>query len=136
MIVGNVTELEIVGVFDRGLPNKERIIIYVNDSTNMGQYGIMLGIRTQNAMATPIADQLFWFGDGIVAKDDVLFIYTGPGVFQHSPFPNSTSTGYSLHWGKASTVLANSTIVPILCRIDAVHIQPDKVDRPQLPLQQ
>lgn len=131
MILGDLQELKIHGVYDRGVPNKERIVITVEETVDMGQFGLMLGARTQNAMAMPIADNMFWFGDGIVQKGDILFLYTGPGQATKDLIPNSLSSFYSLHWGRKNTVLANPAIVPILFRIDAVHIPFDPPDVPQ-----
>jgi len=132
MIVGDILELKILGVYDRGIPNKERIVITVEASVNMGQFGLMLGVRAQNASATPITDNMFWFGDGFVRKGDMLFLYTGPGHATTNQIPNSLASFYSLHWGKMTTVFANPTTLPILFRVDAVDIPFDPQNVPQL----
>ncbi len=65
MIVDLITELS-AGVFDRGIANKERIVLFVNESVNLGQYGLMIGIRGGDGGAFPIRDNMLWFGDAIV----------------------------------------------------------------------
>lgn len=122
MIVGDITELTLMAVLERGTPNKECIAIQVNESINAGQYGIMLGIYTGSKMAKPIQDNLFWFGDGFVESGDWIFIYTGEGEPIMSKTQDEQNHIYSLFWGKQATIFANTNIVPILFRIDAVDV--------------
>jgi hypothetical protein len=88
----------------------------------MGQYGVMLGIRAEPGWAIPIPDNLFWFGDGLVSKGDMLFLYTGPGEPRVSELPSLKIKTYVLHWGRKQTILTLPDIVPILCRLDAVFV--------------
>lgn len=122
MIVQDLNEIKIVGVFDRGVPNQERIVLNVIETVNLGQYGIMVGIRAAEGTAFPIRDNLFWFGDGLVNQGDWLTIYTGPGKAQTNQIPNSESKLYSIHWGRDTTILGSKEFSPILFRIDAVQI--------------
>lgn len=132
MIVNQLSELEIVGVYDRGVPNKERIVVVVEETVNLGQYGLMIGVRAANGLALPIRDNLFWFGDGIVNKGEWLVIYSGPGKPMVTEMPDSTDKVYSIHWGRENTMLANPLLMPILFRADAVQVLTDPVDLPQL----
>ena len=68
-----------ISVADRGVPNRERIAIFVEETTNMGQYGVMVGHSAVDRTAIPYQDNLFWFGDGIVNKGDWILLYTGKG---------------------------------------------------------
>ena len=122
MIVQDITELTIVGVHDRGVPNQERIVISVNQPINLGQYGIMIGVKGATGAGFPIKDNLLWFGDGVVYQGDWLFIYTGPGQPKASELPNSTSKLYSIHWGRQTTILHDKELLPILFRVDAVQV--------------
>lgn len=122
MIVEDLKELSIVGVYDRGIPNKERIVLFAKVSVNVGQFGVMLGIRGEGRTATPIRDNLLWFGDGWVNPGDWIFIYTGPGVLRASTLPNSTARVISTHWGRSTTVLHDQRVVPILFKIESVQV--------------
>lgn len=62
MIVGMLNELTVISILNRGLPNQESIAIRVNDSIDLGQYGIMLGMYSHLKLAMPFQDSLFWFG--------------------------------------------------------------------------
>lgn len=132
MIVGDLTELSILGVYDRGTPNQERIVIAIRETVNMGQYGLMLGVRAGEGTAMPIRDNLLWFGDGIVNKGDWLFVYTGPGEARVSTIQNSTEKIYSVHWGRTQTIFASPDMSPILFRVDAVNVAADPINLPQL----
>ncbi len=122
MIVQDITGLELIGVFDRGEPNKERIVFRASDHIDLGQFGIMLGISLAGGFARPIRDNLFWFGDGIINRDDWLFVYTSPGKPSSIPIPNTENMLHNIFWGRKAVILANTIIVPILFRVDAVIV--------------
>ena len=117
-----IEELNVVGVYDPGIPNLERIVLFVNEQIDMGSYGLMLGVRGSGGVALPIRDNLLWLGNGWVSKGDWIFIYTAPGDSKTTPLPNNDEKLYSVHWGKKQTVFQNRDIVPILFRMDAVQI--------------
>lgn len=125
MIVDPITELGIVGVYDRGIANQERIVLYANETVNMGKYGVMIGVRAVNRTAFPIRDNLLWFGDGVVSKGDWIFIYTGPGTPRQTTLPNSEERLITVHWGQKETILGNKELLPILFRVDAVLVAED-----------
>lgn len=122
MIVNNITEVMIAGVYDRGIPNQERIVLFLNQAINLGQYGLMVGVRADEKRAFPIKDNLFWFGDALVNKSDWIFIYTGPGEPKSTTIPNTDAHLYSIHWGKERTIFNHQDLVPILFRVDAVEV--------------
>ncbi|HEX9879313.1 MAG TPA: hypothetical protein VGB25_03865 [Candidatus Binatia bacterium] len=122
MIVDLITELSLVGVYDRGVPNEERIVLVARDSINMGQYGVMLGIRSVAGSAFPIRDNLLWFGDAQLTNGDWIFIYTGPGEPRSTNLPGINTKIYTVHWGRDKTVLHDQNVVPILFRVDAVQV--------------
>lgn len=122
LIVGEITELRVVGVFDRGVPNQERVVLQVNEVVNMGQFALLLGIRQQPATAIPIRDNLLWFGDGVLSRGDWIFVYTGPGEGRVNELPGTAEKLYTVHWGRTQTVLTSLEVVPVLVRVDAVQI--------------
>lgn len=113
MIVGLITELSVVGVFSRGIANQERIVVRANQVINMGQYGVMVGVRLGQGFASPVQDNLLWFGDAVLNKGDWIFIYTGPGNARVTDLPNSQEKLYSIHWGRGNTFLSNVELVPV-----------------------
>ena len=132
MIIQNTTELRILGVYDRGIPNKERIVLEALDSINLAQYGLLLAFQVPGYPAVPYQDHFFWLTEREVAPGTLVFIYTGPGEFRETIMPNTLTPVLVMHWGKMQTILANTTVVPTLIRIDAVHIADQPVNLPQL----
>jgi hypothetical protein len=131
MIVDNLYELTVMGIYDRGVPNQERIVLRANQSLNLGQYGLMLGVRSAGNTAFPIQDNLLWFGDGLINTGDWVFVYTGPGVAKTTTLPNTQVRLYSIHWGRNTTILHHQDLVPILFRVDAVQILNEVTMLPQ-----
>ncbi len=94
MIVGNITELKVVGVIDRGIPKQERIVVVANETVSMGQFGLLLGIQGKEGFAFPIRDNFFWFGDGFLSKGDWIFVYNGPVETRVAEVPGTTEKLY------------------------------------------
>ncbi|KZX59186.1 hypothetical protein A3709_16725 [Halioglobus sp. HI00S01] len=131
MIVQDITELSLEGVFDRGTPNLERVAIRAEASLNMGCYGIMVGHVGPDGFMHPYHDNLFWFGDGIIRRNDWIYIYTGEGTHQNSEIEGTTNKLFSLYWGRQSTCFASPAIAPILFRVDAVATVTQPKNLPQ-----
>lgn len=132
MIVSNITELFLYPVEDRGIPNKERIPILVQERVEMGYYGIMVGQFSDHQGTQPFLDNLFWFGRGIANAGDWILVYSGGGINKSEDW--STPPGskvYSAHWCREKTMFANSATVPILFRFDKATIGKSLVDLPQ-----
>lgn len=125
MIVEDIYELSVVGVYDRNIPNKERIVLRANETVNIGQYGLMVGIRGMHKNAFPIRDNLLWFGDGLLDRDDWIFVYTGPGDPTSTDLPNTQSRIYSVHWARKNTIFSHPDLLPILFRVDAIALPSD-----------
>lgn len=132
MIVNDITELSIVDVLGRGVPNEESIALRVKERVNLGQYGIMLGVHSHSRLARPLQDSLFWFGDGMVDEGDWIFVNTGDGESRVTKSTDQLNSIFSVFWNKASTVFANSNVVPILFRVDAVDILEPPANVPQI----
>ena len=132
MIVSDITELKLMAVLERGSPNLECIAIQAKERINLGQYGIMIANYAYKNGAFPFRDNLFWFGDGIIEKNDWVFVFTGSGEPRQNTAYDKKSNIYTIFWGKPTTIFAQTNIVPILFRIDAAEIMPPPIDMPQI----
>lgn len=129
--LADIVELQLYGVEDRGVPNRERVVLRAWDigPVNLAQFVVTIGLRGVEAEgATPLFDGMFWFGEMQIKPKQWLFIYTGPGTRRTS----STIDGddlFVVHWGRPGVVFVPETIVPVLLRMDAVAIgrSPDYV---------
>ena len=124
-----------VAVFDRGVPNLERIVITPTTPVDMALYILTLGVRHPGTeMFHLMNDRLFWFGSGTVTPNDRLFIYTGPGEARRSFVTGAPNlNAFVLHWGSQKTLLADVSVSPLLLRVEAMNIgSPLQMDLPQL----
>lgn len=117
-----INELKIVGVFDHGIPNMERVVLIANETVDLGNYGLILGIRGQEGQAFPLRDNFLWFGNGWIQKGDWLFVYTARGEPRMTELPNQREKLYSIHWGKDQTVFQHKELIPLLIRMDALQV--------------
>ena len=134
MILTENLSLRLMAVIDRGIPNRECIALCADDVVNMGQHGLMIGYRKDKAVegAFPINDNLFWFGDGHIQNGDWVYVYTGSGKPTKSRASDDSCDIFVVHWGRANTMFADSHVVPILFRIDAVDVAASPADVPQV----
>lgn len=107
-------QLKLHDVIDRGKPNLERIPIFVQSRTMMGQFWLGLGVRQANAQLSPINDNLFWLGSGWVNAGDWIFVYTGRGEARTGDIPNQIAKIYSIHWNRDRTLFSEPDIHPYL----------------------
>ena len=124
MLLRTLHEFEIIGVFDRGIPNTERIVIRVKEQIQLTNYLLMLGIPVGENHAIPLNFDVFWFGDDILDPLTWIFIYTGPGQRRITTLNNTNDPAVVMHWGKRNTILNNENITPVLVSIEGVLVAP------------
>src|SRR5665213_3607696 len=70
-------ELSLFGLYEPGVPGKERIVLRPTESVNLAQFGIMLGWKLANGNVVPINDNFFWFREMIAVTPSWIIIFTG-----------------------------------------------------------
>ncbi len=128
-----IPELHVCEVRDRGLANTERFIIRINESVNIGEFILTLGIRTAPQQAILIRDNLLWFGNLTLNPGDGILVFTGPGEPREFAVKGTTNKGYVVHWGKHQTIFANHGLVPVLFRLSSIQMPDSTTDVPQYP---
>lgn len=130
MGLGTVESLQLIGVYDHGAANLERIAIFVNEHCDLADYCIFLGIPDADGSVVPIRDHFLWFGHGHVNPGDWILLYTASGstTIQPNGMPVSGSViatrVISIHWGKQHTIFQNRAMTPMLAKIDAIGLIP------------
>ena len=120
----DISEIELFGVVDRGIAGQERIVMRINSSINIGEYGIILGMSQGSpGVAVPIYDHFFWFGVGTVTPTQWIHLYTGEGIPDKGVGSVSKEDIFNVYWGKEKTIFDLKTTVPILIRIGAVIVE-------------
>ena len=117
-----VHELSIVGVFDAGVPNRERLVLRPTEVTNLANFMVVLGIRNPDGTAFPLGEHTFWLGEKTIAPPSWIFLYTGSGQAQDTVLPESKEPAYVFHWGKPVTLFSNDKIVPMIFRLGGVAV--------------
>ncbi|MEW6520038.1 MAG: hypothetical protein AB1461_11545 [Thermodesulfobacteriota bacterium] len=120
MILPPLFELSYIGVAEPGVPNKERIILRPSEVINLAQCGILLGLKNEGGIITPLQDSFFWFGEVVVGPPSWIIIYTGSGQYQQTLIPNTEQTAYTFHWGKNYTLFNFPNIVPVIFRMGGI----------------
>lgn len=124
MSMFDVEHLDLVDVLDKGSPNLERIAIRAMADCDLRDYILLIGHRNIDGSASPIKDNMLWFGPALIKEGDWIFVYTAPGQTRIEPIEGSATRSklHSIHWGKDHTIFQNGALVPMLCEISAVAI--------------
>ena len=122
MIFPPPIELTFHGVFDAGVPNRERLVLQPNVSVNMAQFGILVGWKNPNGHVTPIWDNFFWFGEAIISPPMWIVVMTRGGQFEATKHPTTGEPMHVCFWGRKQTVFENPNVVPVLFQIGTLQI--------------
>jgi hypothetical protein len=134
MMQGNLSELELWGVYDPGLPNLERIVLRVAEHVDMASFALIIGRDLPGGNSLPLQDNFFWFGNAFLNPGDWVFIYTGAGTPAFEQLAeNSQNKIYTLYWNRKQTIFHMPYIRPVLIRMDAIR---NKVHNPTQELGQ
>jgi len=120
MLLPDIWEVKLHGVFEPNVPNRERIVLQANQATDMSQFFLMLGLPTgQNAMF-PVRDAQYWFGGIALNAGDWIVLFTGSGQAAQQR-DASGSTVHTLFWGRERTIFTGG-LVPVLIRAGGILI--------------
>ena len=123
MLLPYIPELRL-DVADRGVPNRERIVLTPTAQVDMSPYALIAGARGHlPGFASPLRDMFFWFGTGVVSPNDWIFLFTGSGNFAQSPRDDGRGMCWFFYWGKKTTIFHDPHIVPVLIRLNGLSIE-------------
>lgn len=130
----DIDTLALVGVFDRGVPNMERVVIRALRATEMAQYAVIVGWNPlgPGTPARPLNNLYFWFGDGLVHTNETIFLYTGQGEPRKTTLAGTSDTAYVVHWGMETTLFADTRFVPIIMAMGQILIANPPQNLPQV----
>lgn len=123
--------IEIFGVYDRGVPNEERIVLRVDGAVALSQYFLFLGYTDgQNGkIIWPYPDNFLWLTDINLNVPSWIFVYTGKGTPCISTERTTNQPLQTLYWNKDSVILDNPNVNPALSTFGLIEIgnKPNKV---------
>ena len=118
-----IPEFELRGVYDAGVPNKERVILRVAQPIEMGNYALLLGVRSTPGHVVPISNSAYWFGSASIPANDWVMVYTGAGQGTKVPTEDRKSTIWIGYWGRPQTVFHDKNVIPVLWRLNGIAIE-------------
>jgi hypothetical protein len=111
--------LAMVGVWNRGVPNRERVVLVATEQTNLGKYALVTARRT-NQGYEPQADHFHWFQDQDLAVGVYVVVFTGSGQAGWTTLQGSGALTWVVHAGYPHVLYANTSIVPLLVEIGGI----------------
>lgn len=109
-------DITLHSVAERGVPNRERIILRVDAPCNAASYAVLLGTSVAGYNPTPFADNFLWIGNGELLARDWIFLYSGHGESRVDNLSDDQRL-FSLYWRRPTTILHNPYVVSILIKI-------------------
>ena len=118
-----LSELEVVGIQDRGIPYQERVSLRVHAQMDLGQFAIVPG-RWVDGSLRPTTGAFYQFPGRPIQPGQWIFLYTGPGNTTETFETGTRMPALVLHWGKARTLFDDPSTSVALLRIAQVGFGP------------
>lgn len=123
--LATIPELSLLGAFERGVPNKERVVLKAEAQVDLGHFAVVLGLRTPGTepLTTPLVDSTYWLGSAVIPKGDWVFIFTGPGTPSKSRSTDNTCDLHIIFWNRKQTIFHDARVIPLLWRLNGITIE-------------
>jgi len=95
--------LQIRGIIDRGIPNKERVHLYAAQPANLAYYILMEGLSAGPNKVHSGGRLSYWFGETAARVGDHIILYTRPGT-DNSAIRQDGFTNHFFYWGLNRTI--------------------------------
>lgn len=122
MIFPPPSELSLLGIYETGIPGKERIVLRPTESVNLAQFGILVGQKLPNDHVTPFNDCFFWFSELVIPTPSWIVVFTGQGKFEISKHPQNGQPVYIFFWGRKETIFHQPQVVPVIFQLSSVLV--------------
>ena len=113
-----IFEIEFWGVFDPGVPGKERIVFKPIIPINLSGYFVSIAVKDGLGGVRPLFDQAFFFQDIEIGPPAWVFIYTGQGTAAVSFEEHTNAPLHALYWGRQNTIFNSDGLTAVIVRMD------------------
>jgi hypothetical protein len=120
MIFPPPSELSMLGVYDAGIPNQERILLRPTEQVNLAQFGVLVGVRIASGDIIPLQDNFYWFGEIQIPSPSWIVLATGKGDASVTNHPKTGHPVFWFFWGKSATIFNGPIIMPIVFQIGSI----------------
>jgi hypothetical protein len=108
-------KVKITSIADLGVLEKERIVMKVLSSTDIGSYVIFEAIYREGNITTGVKN-VFWFPDKEVSAGDFVVLYTKQGK-QNEKILESGNKSHFFYWGSNDSKWKTNKMAPVLLAI-------------------
>ena len=109
-------KLKVVRIVDRGIPNKERLHLSVQASTNLNFYAVFHTVYVGPSTIESTPKHAYWFGSHFVKAGDYVILYTNVGKdmvqLRKDGFNN-----HFFHWGLRQVLFAGTEECAVLLEL-------------------
>lgn len=119
IVIPTIVEIALMGVANRGVPNKERVVLRPTEPVQLGEFALISVARNVDNNGVPLVDGFFWFGELQVSPPSWVYVYTGPGYYTASHISGSDVPVHVYHWGRKTTMFSDA-VHPALIRLGGV----------------
>jgi hypothetical protein len=121
-------ELTVVGLFDAGIANRERVVFRVEAPLHFANFYVGLAIKLNDGNHSPLTDFVYWMGHYGKAEwappGALIILYTGRGEDLITTVADEAYIqAYVMHWGRDKTLMSTADatfVVPMVMKVDAV----------------
>jgi len=124
-LLPHLYEIDFWGVYDRGVPNAERIVFRALQPIELGRYIVASGVRQPGGVVRLLYDNVYWAPEVIIEPPAWVFLYTAPGKPTITVETITQAPVHALYWGKKETIFDLPEVVPTILRLDGVYIAPE-----------
>jgi hypothetical protein len=134
MIFPPIFHLSVLGVYDAGVPNRERLILRPTEPVNLVQFGVVVCVRTAGGVV-PVTDNFFPFLEVEVTPPAWIVLFTCPGNYHMDSHPETGHLVHVFYWQRKQTIFAVPEAVPVVVQLSSVLVTA-RIGQPMLPGQQ
>jgi hypothetical protein len=120
MNIQTIWEFSSLEVLDRGIPNRERVVMRTLVGLELPSFILATAIYGVNGLVLPFQNRVFFFDDRSVEAGNWIVVYTGAGITTESRLPTTHEKAYVFHWGHTGVIFSNPSTMPVLFRLSAL----------------
>ena len=109
-------KIKIQSIADRGDPKKERVVMIVQNKTDIGQFAL-LDVGYSNGGVNTYTRDAFWFPDKPVNEGDYVVLYTKPGK-DSEKLQKSGKMSHFFYWGARDSKWEGKDMAPVLLQVE------------------
>ncbi len=104
-----VPELSVIGIFDAGVPHRERIVMRPMQAVDLSYFALIVGVQSKTGII-PLNDCFRWLGPKVIGPPSWLVVYTDTGDDVDTSHTTSGEPVHIMHWGRTRTLFIDAGV--------------------------